>query len=131
MWPDGVERRRTHKSPSDPRHTRLGRLLRELSLDELPQLVNVLKGEMSLVGPRPEVPSVVAKYEPWQHARHLVRPGLTGRWQLIERTRTQGMGMHLYVHLDVDYIEEMSFRHDLQIMRATVVGVVKGHVRGA
>src|SRR5207253_1548410 len=67
-----------HKCPHDPRHTRMGRLLRKLSLDEIPQLLNVLRGEMSLVGPRPELPEIVARYEPWQHERHEVKPGLTG-----------------------------------------------------
>jgi lipopolysaccharide/colanic/teichoic acid biosynthesis glycosyltransferase len=76
------DRRRTHKTTADPRHTTLGLWLRRLSIDELPQLNNVLRRDMSLVGPRPELPELVAKYEPWQHQRHLVRPGLTGLWQV-------------------------------------------------
>src|SRR5947209_4902151 len=74
----GQDRRRTHKHPNDPRHTALGRVLRKLSIDELPQLFNVLRGDMSLVGPRPELPNVVSRYEPWQHQRHVVKPAITG-----------------------------------------------------
>ena len=111
-------RRRTHKTPHDPRHTRLGRFLRSSSLDELPQLVNVLRGELSLVGPRPELPEVVANYEPWQHARHTVKPGVTGLWQTTERAN--GEPMHLHVDKDLEYIERLSARTDLSILLVTV-----------
>ena len=111
-------RRRTHKTPDDPRHTRLGRFLRASSLDELPQLVNVLRGELSLVGPRPELPEVVASYEPWQHARHAAKPGLTGLWQTTERAN--GEPMHLHVDKDLEYIERLSARTDLSILLVTV-----------
>ena len=77
-----VDRRQRHKTPHDPRITGVGRFLRRTALDELPQLWNVLHGEMSMVGPRPELPQIVARYESWQHARHLVLPGLTGWWQI-------------------------------------------------
>ena len=115
--PEG-SRRRTHKTPDDPRHTRLGRFLRAYSLDELPQLVNVLRGELSLVGPRPELPEVVAGYEPWQHARHGVKPGLTGLWQTTDRA--SGEPMHLHVDRDLEYIERVSARTDLWILALTV-----------
>ena len=79
------DRRCTHKAKNDPRHTSVGRFLRRWSLDELPQLFNVVRGQMSLIGPRPELPSVVARYEPWQHVRHNVKPGMTGLWQVVAR----------------------------------------------
>ena len=121
-----VERRATHKSDADPRHTRTGRLLRRWSLDELPQLLNIVRGEMSLVGPRPELPHVVARYEVWQHRRHEVRPGLTGLWQITAR----GQGaMHERVDLDIAYVERCSFRTDLGILVRTVPAMV-GRCRG-
>ena len=107
-----------HKCPNDPRHTRIGKLLRKLSLDEIPQLVNVLRGEMSLVGPRPELPEIVRQYEPWQHERHQVKPGLTGLWQVTER----GNGK-LMCHSstpDVVYTRTVSLRTDLSILARTV-----------
>ena len=113
----GEDRRRTHKSADDPRHTPLGRFLRKWSLDELPQLVNVLRGEMSLVGPRPELVQVVARYQPWEHARHAVRPGLTGLWQI----RARGAGpTHLFTHMDLEYVQSVSPRTDLRILLATL-----------
>jgi lipopolysaccharide/colanic/teichoic acid biosynthesis glycosyltransferase len=111
-------RRRTHKTDADPRHTRLGRFLRRTSLDELPQLVNVLRGELSLVGPRPELPEVVDRYEPWQHARHGVRPGITGLWQVTDRS--SGEPMHLHVRRDLEYIERVSVSTDLLILLLTI-----------
>ncbi len=114
------ERRTTHKSERDPRHTRLGRQLRRWSLDELPQLWNVVRGDMSLVGPRPELVEVVERYEPWQRQRHLVRPGITGRWQVSRR----GDGlMHLHTDVDLEYVATLSLRHDVGILLRTV-GVV-------
>src|SRR5207249_631860 len=74
------------KSPDDPRVTRIGRSLRRYSLDELPQLINVLAGQMSLVGPRPPLPSEVLQYEPAAHRRLLVKPGMTGLWQISGRS---------------------------------------------
>jgi lipopolysaccharide/colanic/teichoic acid biosynthesis glycosyltransferase len=115
--PEG-SRRRTHKTPDDPRHTRLGRFLRAYSLDELPQLINVLRGELSLVGPRPELPEVVANYEPWQHARHGVKPGITGLWQTTDRGN--GEPMHLHVERDLEYIQRVSARMDVSILLLTV-----------
>ena len=115
--PVAEDRRVTHKSDEDPRHTDLGRRLRKWSLDELPQLWNVVRGEMSLVGPRPELVDIVARYEPWQHQRHLVRPGLTGLWQISRRG--EGL-MHLYTDIDLEYVATVSLRTDLKILMRTI-----------
>jgi lipopolysaccharide/colanic/teichoic acid biosynthesis glycosyltransferase len=117
-----ADRRTCHKRADDPRHTPLGRFLRRRSLDELPQLVNVMHGEMSLVGPRPELPSVVRTYEPWQHLRHLVKPGITGPWQVT--ARNDGALLQDCTDLDVAYARNVSFRYDLELALATfrVVG---------
>jgi lipopolysaccharide/colanic/teichoic acid biosynthesis glycosyltransferase len=114
---DGQERRISHKTRTDPRVTRIGRFLRKWSLDEFPQFWNVAKGEMSLVGPRPELVGVVADYETWQHHRHLVRPGITGIWQVSERGDTP---MHEATALDLMYLERISLRTDLAILLRTV-----------
>ncbi len=115
--PVAQDRRHTHKSEEDPRHTRLGRQLRKWSLDELPQLWNVVCGEMSLVGPRPELVEIVEHYEPWQHQRHLVKPGLTGLWQISRRG--EGL-MHLYTDVDLEYVATVSLRTDLRILFRTI-----------
>lgn len=110
------DRRRTHKSDNDPRHTRIGRVLRRHSLDELPQLLNVLRGEMSVVGPRPELDSVVEQYPQALHQRHYVKPGLTGLWQVSAR----GSGpMHENGQWDLAYVDRVSLRTDLQILAMT------------
>ena len=110
------DRRRTHKSDNDPRHTRIGRVLRRHSLDELPQLLNVLRGEMSVVGPRPELDGVVEQYPPALHQRHYVKPGLTGLWQVSAR----GSGpMHENGQWDLAYVDRVSLRTDLQILAMT------------
>jgi lipopolysaccharide/colanic/teichoic acid biosynthesis glycosyltransferase len=116
--PPTGDRRRTHKCDEDPRHTPLGRFLRRYSLDELPQLWNVVQGDMSLVGPRPELVHVAANYAAWQHQRHLVRPGMTGLWQVTER-RTGG-DMHDHTDIDLDYIERVSLATDLWILIRTL-----------
>jgi lipopolysaccharide/colanic/teichoic acid biosynthesis glycosyltransferase len=110
------DRRETHKSSRDPRHTRVGRFLRRYSLDELPQLINVAGGDMSLVGPRPELESVVQNYRPGLDQRHLVKPGLTGLWQISAR----GDGpMHENGEWDLEYVEQVSFLTDLKILLKT------------
>jgi lipopolysaccharide/colanic/teichoic acid biosynthesis glycosyltransferase len=115
--PVDQDRRQTHKTTDDPRHTRVGRCLRKWSLDELPQFWNVVCGDMSLVGPRPELVEIVARYEPWQHQRHAVKPGLTGLWQVSSR----GTGMmHLHTDIDLEYIETMSSSTDLKILFRTI-----------
>lgn len=111
-----IDRRRYHKRMDDPRHVPAGRLLRALHLDELPQLLNVLRGEMSLVGPRPELPRIVEAYEPWQHQRHQVRPGITGLWQVSRR----GQPMYEHVDLDIAYIDRISFWTDVRLMLLTI-----------
>ncbi len=112
----GPDRRVNHKDDDDPRHTPVGRFLRQTRLDELPQLWNVIKGDMSLVGPRPEIVEIVERYEPWQHGRHVVRPGLTGAWQVSD----SGHGvMHEHVDIDLAYIEGLSLKSDAAILART------------
>jgi lipopolysaccharide/colanic/teichoic acid biosynthesis glycosyltransferase len=124
---DIADRRRTHKHPNDPRHTRIGRFLRQSSLDELPQLVNVMRGEMSLIGPRPELVALVEKYPDWKHARHAVRPGMTGLWQVSARGERT---MQECVDIDLDYVEQMSMWLDLRTALATPIAAL-GKRRGA
>ncbi len=122
-----AERRRTHKSVDDPRVTAVGKVLRSARLDELPQLWNVVKGDMSLVGPRPEMPEIVSKYQPWQHERHVVKPGVTGPWQISIHN---GKPMHECTEIDLEYINKMSLLDDLRILVRTplaMVGGRKGH----
>jgi exopolysaccharide biosynthesis polyprenyl glycosylphosphotransferase len=107
----------------DPRVTRVGRILRRTSLDELPQLLNVIKGEMSLVGPRPELPFLVERYEPWQRKRFAVPPGMTGWWQICGRSDKL---MHLHVEDDLYYIQNYSLLLDLQILWKTIGAVLRG-----
>jgi len=108
----------------DPRVTRVGRFLRRFSLDELPQLFNVLRGEMSLVGPRPPLPDEVSKYEEWQLARLQARPGMTGLWQVSGRSEVPFNDM---VRLDLHYVRNWSFGLDLEIMLRTIPAVLANH----
>jgi len=101
----------------DPRVTRAGRFLRRWSLDELPQILNVLKGEMSLVGPRPPLPVEVAQYEDWHYERLEAMPGITGLWQVLRHGQ---MDFDEYVRLDLFYIENWSITLDLFILLKTV-----------
>jgi lipopolysaccharide/colanic/teichoic acid biosynthesis glycosyltransferase len=105
------------KLPDDPRVTPVGRFLRRFSLDELPQLLNVLRGEMSLVGPRPPLPEEVAMYEDWQFDRLEVRPGVTGLWQVSGRS---DLSFDECVRLDLFYIENWSLAYDLYIIAKTI-----------
>lgn len=103
-------------STEDVRITLVGKWLRKTSLDELPQLFNVLKGEMSLVGPRPEMPFLAEHYEPWENQRHLVRPGMTGLWQLSPRRRGS---IREGIPVDLEYIENLSLWNDFKILLRT------------
>jgi len=112
-----------HKTKDDPRVTRTGRLLRRLSLDELPQLFNVLAGTMSLVGPRPEMLQLVEKYQPWQRKRFAIPPGMTGWWQVNGRSDKP---MHLHTEDDLYYIQNYSIWLDIQILARTAWTVIFG-----
>ena len=119
LWHPG----RGYKPKHDPRVTPLGRVLRRLSLDELPQLINVLRGEMSLVGPRPPLPAEVARYEPWQWRRLSVPPGLTGLWQVSGRA---DLPFDRWVALDLQYVDGWSLWLDLRLLLLTVPAVISG-----
>ncbi|HEY6780771.1 MAG TPA: sugar transferase [Thermoleophilaceae bacterium] len=110
-----------YKLVVDDRITRVGRFLRKTSLDELPQLWNVLRGEMSLVGPRPVIPYEVERYPDWYRARFAVKPGLTGLWQVSGRNETSYEEM---VRLDVEYAQRRTLLLDLSILAKTVVVVL-------
>jgi len=108
----------------DPRVTRAGRLLRRTSLDEIPNLVNVLRGEMAIVGPRPTIPAQVEDYTPHQKRRHEVRPGITGWAQVQGRA---GIPWEERIELDVEYVERRSATLDLRILAKTAWLLVTGH----
>ncbi len=114
------------KMTNDPRITRVGRFIRKLSIDELPQLWNVLVGEMSLVGPRPPIPAEVAQYDAWQRRRLSVRPGITCLWQVSGRN---GIGFEQWMRLDMQYIDQWSLRKDFALLGRTIPAVLSG--RGA
>ncbi len=112
-----------HKRADDPRVTTVGRFLRRFSLDELPQLFNVLKGDMSLVGPRPELPWLVERYKPWQRKRFAVPQGITGWWQINGRSEKP---MHLNTDEDLYYIYNYSLWLDIKILLNTPIAVLQG-----
>ena len=114
------------KVRQDPRVTRVGRWLRRCSLDELPQLVNVLRGDMALVGPRPPLPTEVSRYDAVARRRLDVKPGITGLWQVSGRSN---LSWEESVRLDIEYVERRSLVLDLDILRRTVPAVLSG--RGA
>ena len=116
--PGDQERRNGHKRDDDPRHTGLGRRLRQLSLDELPQMINVLRGEMSLVGPRPEMPEIAEERGYAGHIRHQVKPGMTGPYQTSD-LRLNG-DLRDGLHLDADYVLNVTLRKDVTYLVRTV-----------
>ncbi len=111
------------KIAHDPRITRVGRILRRTSLDELPQILNILKGDMTLVGPRPPLPQEVRQYESWQLRRLSVRPGLTCLWQISGRSR---LSFDEWMRLDMEYIARRGFALDLKILLRTIPAVLSG-----
>ncbi len=115
-----------YKMREDPRITRVGRFLRRWSIDELPQLINVLVGEMSLIGPRPHVQAEVDQYAPEHHRRLVVKPGLTGLWQVSGRSEVP---RHEAVLIDLHYVDTWSLSHDLRILLKTAKAVATA--RGA
>jgi lipopolysaccharide/colanic/teichoic acid biosynthesis glycosyltransferase len=110
-----------YKVPNDKRVTRAGAWLRKTSIDELPQLFNVLRGEMSLVGPRPPLAYEVEEYEPWVRRRLEVRPGMTGLWQVSGRST---VGVQEMFRLDVEYVDRRSLGLDLKILLLTIPTVL-------
>jgi len=111
------------RSATDVRLTRIGRLIRRLSVDEMPQLINVLKGEMSLVGPRPEMPFIVDLYHPAECERFVVRPGITGLWQI---SPARAFPIHENLQYDLHYIHNRNFLLDCTIILRTITAVIHG-----
>jgi lipopolysaccharide/colanic/teichoic acid biosynthesis glycosyltransferase len=112
------------KVRNDPRVTRLGKILRRWSIDELPQLWNVVRGDMSIVGPRPPLPREVERYDHHVRRRLLVKPGLTGLWQVSGRT---GLSWDESVRLDLHYVENWSLTMDAMIIAKSVTAILRGH----
>jgi lipopolysaccharide/colanic/teichoic acid biosynthesis glycosyltransferase len=134
MGPDAEQRRAAlaeqneiagpaFKLSDDPRVTRIGRWLRRTSLDELPQLWNVLRGEMSLVGPRPPLPDEVAGYDLWHRRRLSMKPGITGLWQVRSRREPD---FDRWVAADLEYIDRWSLWLDLKILVRTIPAALEG-----
>jgi exopolysaccharide biosynthesis polyprenyl glycosylphosphotransferase len=112
-----------YKMTTDPRITKVGKIIRKTSIDELPQLFNVLKGDMSLVGPRPPIPYEVAEYEPWYLRRILeVKPGITGLWQVDGRSKTSFVDI---VRMNLRYVENWSLWLDIKILLKTVRAIIR------
>ena len=111
------------KIADDPRVTRIGRFLRKYSIDEVPQFINVLRGDMSLVGPRPPLPKEVSEYDPWQHRKLSVKPGVTCLWQVNGRNQ---IDFENWMRLDLEYIDNWSLWLDAKILARTIPAVIKG-----
>lgn len=112
-----------YKRINDPRVTRVGKFLRKSSIDELPQLLNVLKGEMSLVGPRPPLPYEVEQYSPYDRLRLSGKPGLTGPWQVYGRSRVTFQTM---IEMDVAYLQRQSIWEDIKLIVLTIPVMLRG-----
>ena len=110
------------KIADDPRITRVGRFLRRSSLDELPQLINVIQGRMSLIGPRPALLDETDAYDDWIRRRLVVKPGMTGLWQVSGRS---ALRWNESVRLDLDYVDNWTLRGDLDIARKTISAVTR------
>ncbi|MBI3542778.1 MAG: sugar transferase [Deltaproteobacteria bacterium] len=123
MYVDAPKYARTPADPNDPRITKVGRWIRRTSLDELPQLFNVFRGDMSLVGPRPEMPFIVESYGPLERQRLLAKPGITGVWQI---SAVRGEPIHANIEFDLFYIENRSVLLDLAIIIKTILSVIRG-----
>lgn len=115
----------TPLTPHDPRITPIGRIIRRFGLDEIPQLINVLRGEMSLVGPRPEMLFIVKRYNDIERKRLLVKPGLTGLWQIMGR---KDKPIHEDLMLDLFYIKKQSFSWDMFILFETIPGILMSRI---
>jgi len=109
------------KIKADPRITPVGQFLRRSSMDEIPQILNVLRGEMSIVGPRPPLPVEVARYQPWHRKRLAVKPGITCLWQIAGRSQ---IGFDEWMRLDMEYLRTRSLRTDLAIFLKTLPAVM-------
>jgi len=125
MYAESAKYEPSPLSSLDPRLTGIGRLLRRLSLDELPQLVNVIRGEMSLVGPRPEMPFIVRRYDSSQRMRLSVRPGITGLWQL---SADRAFPIHENLEYDLYYVRNRGWFMDIAILIHTVVFAMRGGI---
>jgi lipopolysaccharide/colanic/teichoic acid biosynthesis glycosyltransferase len=123
MRKDLCQDRQSPTSGRDPRITAVGRFLRKASIDELPQLLNVLRGDMTIVGPRPEMPIIIGNYERWQHLRHLITPGITCIWQATCRSRIP-LNHPEATALDIDYIRRASPALDGSLLVRTFLSVV-------
>lgn len=123
MYVDAPKYARTPADPNDSRITSVGRWLRRTSLDELPQLFNVWRGDMSLVGPRPEMPFIVETYTPLERQRLLAKPGITGVWQI---SAVRGEPIHANIEYDLFYLEHRSILLDLAIIIKTILSVIRG-----
>jgi exopolysaccharide biosynthesis polyprenyl glycosylphosphotransferase len=123
MHRDAPQYERSPLSDADARLTRVGRVFRRFSIDELPQLINVLRGEMSIVGPRPEMPFIVDQYGPFERRRLHLRPGITGLWQI---SPARAMPIHENMEYDLYYIQRQNIYLDLAILLRTITAVVRG-----